>query len=123
MTPRLEQEIRTDFVHQYNTKGFSVWNYGNGKGLELIPEKHTEIIVNVPPFYNRSNGESDGFGDISFLGKYRFYARNEEKGNACGGYADARGGEGLRASRSDFDGRWLSAGDQRLRPGSLHHLE
>lgn len=82
VTPRLEQEIRTDFVHQYNTKGFSVWNYGNGKGLELIPEKHTEIIVNVPPFYNRSNGESDGFGDISFLGKYRFYARNEEKGNA-----------------------------------------
>jgi hypothetical protein len=82
VTPRLEQEFRTDFVHQYNPKGFAVWNYGNGKGLELIPEKHTEIIVNVPPFFNRSNGASDGFGDISFLGKYRFYARNEEHGNA-----------------------------------------
>jgi hypothetical protein len=65
VTPRLEQEIRTDFVHQYNPKGFAVWNYGNGKGLELIPERHTEIIVNVPPFFNRSNGEQDGFGDIS----------------------------------------------------------
>ena len=82
VTPRLEQEIRTDFVHQYNPAGFSVWNYGNGKGLELIPEWHTEIIINVPPFFNRSNGESDGFGDISFLAKERFYARNEEHGNA-----------------------------------------
>jgi hypothetical protein len=82
VTPRLEQEFRTDFVHQYNPKGFSVWNYGNGKGLELIPERHTEIIVNLPPFYNRSNGEQDGFGDISFLAKGRIFARNEEHGNS-----------------------------------------
>lgn len=82
VTPRLEQEFRTDFVHQYNPKGFAVWNYDNGKGLELIPERHTEIIINLPPFFNRSNGAQDGFGDISFLGKYRFYARNEEHGNA-----------------------------------------
>ncbi len=82
VTPRLEQELRTDFVHQYNPKGFAVWNYGNGKGLELIPEKHTEIIVNIPPFFNRSNGEQDGFGDVSFLLKERLFARNEERGNA-----------------------------------------
>jgi len=81
VTPRLEQELRTDFVHSYNTKGFGIWNYGNSKGLELIPEKHTEIIVNAPPFFNRSNGESDGFGDVSFLLKERFYSRNEEHGN------------------------------------------
>ena len=82
VTPRLEQELRADFVHQYNTKGFTIWNYGNGKGLELIPERHTELILNVPPFFNRSNGAQDGFGDISFLTKYRFYSRNEEHGNA-----------------------------------------
>lgn len=82
VTPRLEQEIRTDFVHQYNTKDFAIWNYGNGKGLELIPERHTEIILNVPPFFNRSNGAQDGFGDISFLSKGRIYSRNEEHGNA-----------------------------------------
>ncbi|HXR38002.1 MAG TPA: hypothetical protein VN776_02875 [Terracidiphilus sp.] len=82
VTPRLEQEFRTDFVHQYNTKRFAVWNYGNGKGLELIPERHTEILINVPPFFNRSNGEQDGFGDISFVAKGRIYARNEERGNA-----------------------------------------
>ena len=82
VTPRLEQEIRTDFVHQYNPKRFAIWNYGNSKGLELIPERHTEIIVNVPPFFNRSNGASDGFGDISFLAKERIYSSNEEHGNA-----------------------------------------
>lgn len=82
VTPRLEQEMRTDFVHQYNGKGFAIWNYGNGKGLELIPERHIELLFNVPPFFNRSNGESDGFGDISFNSKYRFFARNEEHGNA-----------------------------------------
>lgn len=82
VTPRLEQEIRADFVHQYNPKRFSIWNYGNGKGLELIPERQTEIIINVPPFFNRSNGAPDGFGDISFLAKGRIYARNEEHGNA-----------------------------------------
>ena len=78
----MEQEFRTDFVHQYNTKGYGLWNYDNGKGLELIPEKHTEIIVNLPPFIARTNGESDGFGDISFLAKERFFSRNEEHGNA-----------------------------------------
>ena len=81
VTPRLEQEVRTDFLHYYNTKGYALWNYGNGKGLEFIPEKHTEIIINVPPFFDRSNGESDGFGDISFLAKERIYSRNEEHGN------------------------------------------
>ena len=82
VTPRLEQEFRTDFVHQYNPKAYAVWNYGNSKGLEFIPEKHVEILINVPPFFNRTNGEQDGFGDLSFNSKYRIFARNEEHGNA-----------------------------------------
>jgi hypothetical protein len=81
VTPRLEQELRTDFVHQYNTKGYAIWNYDNGKGLELIPERHTELLFNLPPFFNRSNGQQDGFGDISFLAKERFFSRNEQHGN------------------------------------------
>ena len=82
VTPRLEQEFRTDFVHYHNNSGKEIWNYGNSKGLELIPEKHTEVIFNLPPFFDRSNGEQDGFGDISFLLKERFYSRNEEHGDA-----------------------------------------
>src|ERR1035438_9031047 len=62
VTPRLEQEFRTDFVHYYNNSGHVIWNCDNGKGLELIPEKHTELLFNLPPFFDRSNGEQDGFG-------------------------------------------------------------
>src|ERR1017187_6740847 len=82
VTPRLEQEFRTDFVHQYNPSRFAIWNFDNGKGLELIPERHTELLITPPPFFDRSNGEQDGFGDISFLLKERVFARNEEHGNA-----------------------------------------
>lgn len=82
VTPRLEQELRTDFVHQYNPKGFAIWNYDNSKGLELIPERHIEILINMPPWFNRSNGEPDGWGDLSFNSKFRIFARNEEHGNA-----------------------------------------
>jgi len=83
VTPRLEQEVRTDFVRQTNAKLYKTWNYGNGKGLELIPERHTELIVNLPPFFNHeAPNTNDGFGDISFLGKERIFSRNEEHGNA-----------------------------------------
>ncbi len=82
VTPRLEQEFRTDFVHYYNNSRYPIWNYGNGKGLELIPEKHTELLINLPPFFDRHNGASDGFGDVSFLLKERVFSRNEESGNA-----------------------------------------
>jgi hypothetical protein len=82
VTPRLEQELRTDFIHQFNPKKFVIWNYGNSKGLEFIPEKHIEIIINLPPYFYRTNGEKDGFGDMSFLAKGRLYSRNEKHGNA-----------------------------------------
>ncbi len=82
VTPRLEQELRTDFVHQYNPKRFAVWNYGNSKGLELIPARRIELLFNLPPFFNRSNGEPDGFGDVSFNSKFRIFSRNEEHGNS-----------------------------------------
>jgi hypothetical protein len=83
VTPRLEQEVRADFVRQTNAKRFDTWNYGNSKGLELIPERHIELIFNVPPFFAHSQpGVKDGFGDVSFLMKYRIFSRNEESGNA-----------------------------------------
>jgi len=83
VTPRLEQEFRTDFVRQSVASSYKNWNYGNSKGLELIPERHTEVIFNVPPFFSREAPHSrDGFGDVSFLLKERFFSRNEEHGNA-----------------------------------------
>lgn len=83
VTPRLEQEIRADFVRQTNAAGSDTWNFDNGKGLELIPERHIELLFNLPPYLaHQAPGVKDGFGDVSFNSKYRFFARNEEHGNA-----------------------------------------
>lgn len=82
VTPRLEQEIRADFVRQRNSQHFSTWNLGGSKGLELIPGRHVELIFNVPPFFDHTQPkQKDGFGDISLLAKYRILSRNEEHGN------------------------------------------
>ncbi len=83
VTPRLEQELRTDFVRNVSTTGYDTWVYDNGKGLELIPFRRIELLFNTPPFFNHlASNTSDGFGDVTFLGKLRLFARNEEQGNA-----------------------------------------
>jgi hypothetical protein len=82
-TPRIDQSMRMEFVRQTNAKRYDTWNYGNNKGLELIPERHTELIFGVPPFFSHSQpGVKDGFGDAWFQGKYRFFTRDERHGSA-----------------------------------------
>lgn len=81
VTPRLEQEFRFDVVHEVTPTG-DITNFDNGKGLELIPTHHTELLINLPPWLMHENPTSpDGFGDVSFTAKYRFWARDEEAGN------------------------------------------
>lgn len=83
VTPRLEQEFRTDLVRQHNSRGYDTWNLGNGKGLELIPARRIELLLNLPPFLDHTEPHSrDGFGDVSFNSKVRIFARNEEHGNS-----------------------------------------
>ena len=78
-TPRLEEEFRSDITWTPTPDGNSL-NYGGGKGLELIPTEHTEIIFGVPPYQVPPNGPSGG-GNIPITLKYRFFAGNEENGN------------------------------------------
>lgn len=94
VTPRLEQEYRFDALRE-NTAikpgngGAPLWNIDNGKGLEIIPEQHTELLFNLPPYilHNYSGpaptpiGSINGLGDVTFLGKYRLVSKNEEHGN------------------------------------------
>lgn len=78
VTPRLEQEFRFDSLHEVTTTG-NVTNLDGGKGLELIPTRHTELLINLPPYILHSNPAAvDGFGDVSFTMKYRFIAGNEQ---------------------------------------------
>jgi hypothetical protein len=81
-TPRLEQEFRYDIVWQELGGGRNIANYGNSKGLELIPFDRTEIILGVPPYLSRNFPSTpDGFGDFSWLVKYRVASANEQHGN------------------------------------------
>ena len=82
VTPRLEQELRGDFVRELLPDQQQSWNYDNGKGLELIPQSHIELLFNAPPYLQHSqNGAVNGPGDVSFLMKYRLLAANEQTGN------------------------------------------
>ena len=83
VTPRVDQAMRTEYFRQTSTAGYRTWNLGNSKGLELIPARNTELIFGVPPFFVHSQPHArDGFGDLWFEGKYRFFSRNEAAGNA-----------------------------------------
>jgi hypothetical protein len=82
-TPRIDQSMRMEFVQQTDAKGYDTWNLGNNKGIEIIPERHTELIFGVPPFFDHTQPHGkDGFGDVWFQGKYRFFTRDERRGNA-----------------------------------------
>jgi hypothetical protein len=82
VTPRLEQEFRFDAIHQATPTGH-VTNLDGGKGLELIPTRGTELLLNLPPYLlHRNPAALDGWGDASFLLKYRFLSRNEQRGSA-----------------------------------------
>lgn len=81
-TPRLEEEFRYDQLWLTNAKGITTNNYDGGKGLELIPFEKVEVIFNLPPYLAHNDpAVHNGFGDTSFLVKYRLLSRNEENGN------------------------------------------
>ncbi len=81
-TPRLEQEFRYDIFWQPKPDGTTTENYGGSKGLELIPLEKVEVILSLPPYLVHRNPKiPDGFGDFSFLLKYRLLSANEEGGN------------------------------------------
>jgi hypothetical protein len=82
VTPRLEQEIRYDIFWQGHAGGTTTENYGGSKGLELIPAKNVEVIIGIPPYLVHNEPRvKDGWGDETFLVKYRFLSKNEEQGN------------------------------------------
>ena len=83
VTPRLEQEFRFDLSRQIQPDGTTVLeNFDGSKGLEFIPQRHVEVLINLPPYMVRSEKRvPDGFGDVSFVMKYRLLAANEQHGN------------------------------------------
>jgi hypothetical protein len=83
VTPRLEQEFRYDQYWEHTSTGADIGSFDSGKGLELIPTTTNEVILNLPPYDERTNkSPASGFGDWPvLLVKQRLFSANEEQGN------------------------------------------
>jgi len=77
----LIQVARTDIVRQVAPALTKTWNYDNSKGLNLVPWANTELAFNLPPYIQHNSMAVNGFGDVSFLGKYRILSGNAQHGN------------------------------------------
>ncbi len=77
----LLQVARTDFVRQIAPAGTDTWNYGNTKGVSLVPWYRVEFDTLAPPYIQHNSLAKDGAGDFSLLLKYRLVAGNAENGD------------------------------------------
>jgi hypothetical protein len=77
----LLQVARTDFARQITPAGTDTWNYGNTKGISLVPWYNVEFDVLAPPYIQHNSTAKDGAGDFSMLLKYRLAAGNSEHGD------------------------------------------
>lgn len=75
------QLLRADFTREVTSSHVTEWNYGNTKGLILIPWYKTELDLYMPPYIQYSPTGKDGFGDPEFQLKYRPFSRDNAHGN------------------------------------------
>ena len=76
----LIQVVRTDFTRQVAPALTDTWNYDNSKGVNLVPWANTELAVDLPPYIQHNSKAVDGWGDFSFLAKYRIASGNQTHG-------------------------------------------
>lgn len=76
----LVQLFRSDFIRQITPSETITWNYGNSKGLDVIPWYKTELDIAVPPYIQHNSTAADGFGDMAMLLRYRIISANEQHG-------------------------------------------
>jgi hypothetical protein len=83
VTPLLEQEFRFDEVRAIAPNGAVTATSFDGKGLELIPTTHVEVITGVPAYHDRGAGSTarSGWGDFPMLVKYRLFSAPAHEGN------------------------------------------
>ena len=77
----LVQQFRYDSYQQTSSSGAGVFNFGAGKGLEIIPISRLEVQVAVPPYMlHQAPHAPDGFGDLSMFFKFRAFSAPEGHG-------------------------------------------
>ncbi len=82
-TPRIEQEFRYDITWQQAKPGGPIIeNFGNAKGIEVIPSERLQVVAGLPPYIVHHNPNvADGFGDFQMSIKYRVVAAPPERGD------------------------------------------
>jgi len=104
VTPRLEEEFRYDQYWEKLGNGADLINFDSGKGLELIPTASNEVILNLPPYIDRTlKKPAEGFNDWPFLLiKQRFISANEQSGNyVVSGFLGVQAPTGIKALTND----------------------
>jgi len=77
----LFQVVRTDIVRQIAPALTDTWNIDNSKGVNfIIPRANTEVAIDLPPYIEHNTKAVDGWGDFSFLVKYRIASGNAQHG-------------------------------------------
>jgi hypothetical protein len=76
----LFQVVRTDIVRQIAPARTDTWNFDNGKGVSFITPGNLEFDINLPPYIEHNTKAVDGWGDFSFLAKYRIASGNAKHG-------------------------------------------
>ena len=78
----LFQVLRSDFLRQITPTHTDTWNIDGSKCVSFIPFNRTEIDINLPPYiFHNTPAAKDGWGDMSFLGKFRIASANEQHGH------------------------------------------
>ena len=77
----LFQVIRFDALRQVAPARTDTWNYDNSKGVSLIiPNSNVEVDINLPAYIQHNTAAVNGWGDFSFLAKYRIASGNQQHG-------------------------------------------
>lgn len=82
-TPRLIQVVRYDQYWEAAGTGAAINSLDAGKGVEFIPLEDLSLVVNAPPYLERSvKSPAQGWGDWPFLTvKQRLAAAPEDQGD------------------------------------------
>ena len=76
----LVQQFRYDGYVQQDPNGTWTTNAGTGRGMEIIPTTRLEVAFAMPPHLTHQSSVPDGFGDWSFLVKFRAFSAPEGEG-------------------------------------------
>jgi len=77
----LFQVVRTDVLRQVAPALTDTWNFDNSKAVNFIPGANIELAFDLPPYIQHSSAKAvNGWGDFSFLVKYRIASGNAQHG-------------------------------------------